>query len=94
MKTYEGSCHCGRVRFRVIADLPRVSECNCSICAKKGFLHLIVPPEWSVGRWDPTYAGGIRGLPALRRFQIDTLTDRHSQCDASNNSDQTIVSGA
>jgi hypothetical protein len=40
-----GGCHCGRVRFRVTADLARVTECNCSICAKKGFLHLIVPPE-------------------------------------------------
>ena len=39
---YEGGCHCGRVRYRVTADLGRVSECNCSICAKKGFLHLIV----------------------------------------------------
>jgi hypothetical protein len=45
MKTYEGGCHCGRVRFRVTADLDRVTYCNCSMCAKKGFLHLIVPPE-------------------------------------------------
>jgi hypothetical protein len=44
-KTMEGGCHCGRVCFRVTADLSRVTECNCSICAKKGFLHLIVPPE-------------------------------------------------
>ena len=40
-----GGCHCGRVRFRVTADLSRVTDCNCSICTKKGFLHLIVPPE-------------------------------------------------
>jgi hypothetical protein len=40
-----GSCHCGRVRFRVTADLDRVTICNCSICTKKGILHLIVPPE-------------------------------------------------
>lgn len=45
MHTYEGGCHCGRVRFRVIADLSQVADCNCSICQKKGFLHLIVPPE-------------------------------------------------
>jgi len=42
---YEGGCHCGRVRFRVTADLDRVSECNCSVCAKKVFLPLIAPPE-------------------------------------------------
>jgi hypothetical protein len=40
--TYEGGCHCGRVRFRVKSDFRRVSECNCSVCTKKGFLHLIV----------------------------------------------------
>ena len=44
MTTYEGGCHCGKVRFRVTADLERVSECNCSMCGKKGFLHLIVAP--------------------------------------------------
>jgi len=45
MKTYTGGCHCGRVRFRVTASLDRVSECNCSICTKKGILHLIVPRD-------------------------------------------------
>jgi hypothetical protein len=44
-QTYGGGCHCGRVRFRVTAELSRVTYCNCSMCAKKGFLHLIVPPE-------------------------------------------------
>jgi hypothetical protein len=42
MKSLCGGCHCGRVRFRVDADLDRVTYCNCSICTKKGFLHLIV----------------------------------------------------
>jgi hypothetical protein len=45
MRTFEGGCHCGRVRFRVRDDLLRVTECNCSVCAKKGFLHLIVPRD-------------------------------------------------
>ena len=44
-ETMSGGCHCGRVRFRVTAELSRVTECNCSICTKKGFLHLIVAPE-------------------------------------------------
>ena len=44
-QTYEGGCHCGHVRFRVSSDLSRVIVCNCSICTKKGFLHLIVAPE-------------------------------------------------
>ena len=45
LRTYEGGCHCGRVRFRVSADLSKVTECNCSICTRKGFLHVIVAPE-------------------------------------------------
>jgi hypothetical protein len=39
-----GSCHCGAVRFE--AEVPQaveVLDCNCSICAKTGFRHLIVP---------------------------------------------------
>ncbi len=42
---YEGGCHCGAVRFRVVVDNRKVNECNCSICTKKGFLHLIVSQD-------------------------------------------------
>jgi len=44
MTTHRGGCHCGAVRFEVEApeDLV-VHECNCSICSKSGYLHLIVP---------------------------------------------------
>jgi len=44
-KTFEGGCHCGRVRFRVRTSELRAIDCNCSICTKKGFLHLIVKKE-------------------------------------------------
>ena len=44
MTPHTGGCHCGRVRFEVYAPAElTVSECNCSICAKAGYLHLIVP---------------------------------------------------
>ena len=39
-----GGCHCGRVRFRVRPPARGALECNCSICRKKGFIGLIVPP--------------------------------------------------
>jgi hypothetical protein len=39
---YTGGCHCGRVRFAAEGDLAETLDCNCSICVKKGFLHLIV----------------------------------------------------
>ena len=45
MATYNGGCHCGRIRFEVRGTLSRVSQCNCSICTKKGYLHWIVPRE-------------------------------------------------
>ncbi|MDG1827374.1 MAG: GFA family protein [Henriciella sp.] len=42
--THQGGCHCGKVRFEV--DLPAAFEaedCNCSICAMSGNIHVIVP---------------------------------------------------
>ena len=40
---YHGSCHCQAVRFTVEApESVEVERCNCSICSKSGFLHLIV----------------------------------------------------
>jgi hypothetical protein len=47
LTTYEGGCHCGRVRFRIEVDLAEtaIGECNCSICTKKGILHLPVAGE-------------------------------------------------
>lgn len=50
-----GGCHCGAVRFRATADLSApVLACNCSICHKVGFLHVIVPePEFQLlGEWE------------------------------------------
>ena len=38
MKTYRGSCHCGRTRFEVDLDLDHVRSCDCSICLKRGAL--------------------------------------------------------
>ena len=41
---YRGSCHCKAVQFEVEApETVEAEDCNCSICSKSGFLHLIVP---------------------------------------------------
>ena len=41
---YRGGCHCGSVAFEVEApERVECTQCNCSICAKSGNLHLIVP---------------------------------------------------
>jgi len=43
MTTHTGGCHCGQVRFDVDAPAEiAATECNCSMCSKSGFLHLIV----------------------------------------------------
>jgi hypothetical protein len=71
LQTYDGGCHCGRVRFRVTADLSGVSDCNCSVCTKKGFLHLIVPPE---------QFELLSGEDALSTYQFNTGTAKHTFC--------------
>jgi len=39
-----GGCHCGGVRFEtLLPDAIEVDDCNCSMCARTGFLHIIVP---------------------------------------------------
>ncbi len=41
---YTGSCHCGAITFEVEApESVELEKCNCSICTKSGYLHLIVP---------------------------------------------------
>ena len=70
-ETMSGSCHCGRVRFRVTADLSHVTECNCSICSKKGFLHLIVPPE----RFEL-----LSGKETLTTYRFNTGVAGHTFC--------------
>lgn len=71
MPRYTGSCHCGRVRFEIDAVIDRVTECNCSICAKKGILHLRVPP------------GNFRLLSGdahVGTYQFGTHTAKHHFC--------------
>ncbi|KAI9297051.1 DUF636-domain-containing protein [Neoconidiobolus thromboides FSU 785] len=46
MVLYKGSCHCGIIKFEVEAgEELTIIDCNCSICFKKGFQHLIVSKD-------------------------------------------------
>lgn len=71
MQTYTGGCHCGRVRFRVTAALDDVSDCNCTICTKKGILHLIVPAD----RFEL-----LSGADALATYRFNTGVAQHHFC--------------
>lgn len=69
---YQGSCHCGAVKFEV--DAPgdiEVEDCNCSICRMTGFLHLIVP----LARFNL-----VRGGESLTTYRFNTGVAQHKFC--------------
>ena len=42
--SFNGSCHCGTVKFTVDAPMPtEAMSCNCSICRRKGVLMAFFP---------------------------------------------------
>ena len=42
----KGGCHCGGVAFEVrTPGEVELIDCNCSMCSKTGYLHLIVPKK-------------------------------------------------
>ena len=69
--SYEGGCHCGAVRFQVVVNNHKVDDCNCSICAKKGFLHLIVPREQFTL---------LQGDDVLKTYKFNTGIAQHKFC--------------
>jgi len=72
MVTHKGGCHCGRVRFEVVARARiTVSECNCSICSKSGYLHLVVP----AARFKL-----LSGGDSLSTYTFNTRTAKHLFC--------------
>lgn len=72
LKTYRGGCHCGAVAYEVQAPAELdVSECNCSICARVGYLHLIVPAS----RFRL-----LRGAESLTTYTFNTGTAKHLFC--------------
>jgi hypothetical protein len=72
MPTHTGGCHCGRVRFAVTAPANiEVAECDCSICSKVGYLHLIVAEaQFKL----------LQGEDSLSTYCFNTHTAKHFFC--------------
>lgn len=69
---YKGSCHCGAVTFEVEAPAAiEVERCNCSICTKSAFLHMIVP--LSAFKL-------LSGKDSLTTYSFNTGVAKHTFC--------------
>ena len=72
-KTYEGGCHCGRVRYRIETSLTQAIECNCSICAKRGTLWTFVKePQFTL----------LNGGDTLADYQFGRKKIHHLFCES------------
>ena len=71
MPKFQGSCHCGAIAFEVDGNLEHVVDCNCSYCARAGYLH------WNV---EPEQFRFTRGATAYRTYQFGTETSRNNFC--------------
>lgn len=70
--THRGGCHCGRVRFEALAPARvQVSDCNCSMCSKAGYLHLLLRAE---------HFKLLCGQDVLTAYTFNTATARHLFC--------------
>ncbi len=74
LHTYEGSCHCGAVRFVFRSEeITAGKRCNCSICRRKGAVV-------SVKYYPPEDFESVEGLDKLTTYQFGDLDVYHHFC--------------
>ncbi|MCB1049307.1 MAG: GFA family protein [Acidobacteria bacterium] len=71
-QTYQGSCHCGAVRFEADLDLSQPSfRCNCSICRRNRFWPAIAKPD---------QFRLLQGQDQLTEYRFNTQKNQHFFC--------------
>ena len=70
-RRYEGSCHCGAVRFAIETGFPELTTCDCSICRRRNALMVKVHES----RFQL-----LSGADALAEYRFHTQTARHYFC--------------
>ncbi len=68
---HTGSCHCGAVKFEIVADIEGLMECNCSICSRAGWRLAFVP--------EPAFVL-LQGDDALQDYQFGKQHTHHVFC--------------
>ncbi|MCL7713294.1 GFA family protein [Stenotrophomonas mori] len=68
---FDGSCHCGAVRFQIVSDFPELTTCDCSICRRRNALMVKVHErDFQL----------LSAPEALTRYQFHTYTAVHYFC--------------
>jgi len=79
---YQASCHCSSIRYTVTLSSPLsdpstiVHECNCSICARNGYLQVYVQNECLEWETIP----GLEDETCLQRYRFGRGRIEHYFC--------------
>ena len=71
MGLYQGSCHCGAVRFEVKCEPVEMTTCDCTLCVKKNALMIRVPES---------ALRVVAGATELATYQWNTMRAKHHFC--------------
>lgn len=70
--SYNGSCHCGGVTFRIEAEqIDELTTCDCSLCVRKNALMLKIPEDALTI---------VSGKELLSLYQWNTRRAKHYFC--------------